>query len=206
MTKEDLELLSNKDITNLLLEEKGKTFDINGMELMDVLGIKINDMFDLCEQYGYELYDIMYVEASTIYAREFKKVFEFPNEVCWYEKDALDPKYITVGMSRVYESCDVFMGDIFKQGIFKYYSTSLKEVVNLIKEISKEEEIRFRVQYFYEDYIELIIKNKEIAEINFTDVDSESFNDEHIKILLYQLIVLSYDVPLKETLELLKLL
>lgn len=188
------------------LLEKGKTLDINGIDLMETLCVTGENLYELCEQFGYELYDIMYVEASTVYARQFKKVFEFPNEVCWYEKDALDPKYITVGMSRVYESCDVFMGDIFKQGIFKYYSTSLKEVINLIKEISKEEEIRFRVQYFYEDYIELIIKNKEIAEINFTDVDSESFNDEHIKILLYQLIVLSYDVPLKETLELLKLL
>lgn len=188
-----------------LLEEKGKTFDINGMELMDVLGIKINDMFDLCEQYGYELYDIMYVEASTIYAREFKKVFEFPNEVCWYEKDALDPKYITVGMSRVYESCDVFMGDIFKQGNFLHYSVSLKEVIDLIKNISKEEEIRFRVQYFLEDYIELIIKDKQIKEVNFTDIDSESLNEEEIKTLLYQLIVLSYDVPLKDTLALLSL-
>lgn len=83
------------------------------MDLMKVLNIKATDLYELCEQHGYELYGIMYVETSTRYAREFKKVFEFPNEVCWYEKDALDPKYITIGMDRVYESCDMFMGDIF---------------------------------------------------------------------------------------------
>ena len=189
-----------------LLEAKGKTFDINGMELMDVLGVKNTDLFELCEKYGYELYDIMYVEASTRYAREFKKIFDFKNEVCWYEKDALDPKYITVGMSRVYESCDVFMSDIFKQGNFLHYSISLKEMIDLLKDISKEEEIRFRVQYFLEDYIEFIIKNKQIIEVKFTDIDSDLLNEEEIKTLLYQLIVLSYDVPLKDTLALLSLI
>ena len=189
-----------------LLVEKGKTLDLNGMELMDVLNIKATDLYELCEQYGFELYDIMYVETSTNYAREFKKVFEFPNEVCWYEKDALDPKYITDGMSRVYESCDMFMGDIFKQGIFMHYSTSLKEVINLLKDISQEDEIRFRVQYCFNEYIELIIKDKQVSEIKFIDIDIERLTDEDKKILLYQLIVLSYDVSLKETLKLLALI
>ncbi|MBE6131670.1 MAG: hypothetical protein E7183_08100 [Erysipelotrichaceae bacterium] len=189
-----------------LLVEKGKTLDLNGMELMDVLNIKATDLYELCEQYEFELYDIMYVETSTNYAREFKKVFEFPNEVCWYEKDALDPKYITDGMSRVYESCDMFMGDIFKQGIFMHYSTSLKEVISLLKEISQEDEIRFRVQYCFNEYIELIIKDKQVSEIKFTDIDIERLTDEDKKILLYQLIVLSYDVSLKETLKLLALI
>lgn len=76
----------------------------------------------------------------------------------------------------------------------------------MIKGISKEEEIRFRVQYFYEDYIELIIKDKQVIEVKFTDIDIESFDEGYTKILLYQLIVLSYDVPLKETLELLELI
>lgn len=188
------------------LLEKGKTLDINGIELMETLGVTGENLYELCEQFGYELYDIMYVEASTVYARQFKKVFEFPNEVCWYEKDALDPKYITDGMSRVYESCDMFMGDIFKQGIFMHYSTSLKEVINLLKEISQEDEIRFRVQYCFDEYIELIIKDKQVSEIKFTDIDIERLTDEDKKILLYQLIVLSYDVSLKETLKLLALI
>ncbi len=189
-----------------LLQEKGKTLDLNGMELMEVLNLKATDLTELCEQFGYELYDIMYIETSTRYARELKKMFEFPNEVCWYEKDALDPKYITVGMSRVYESCAEFMGDIFKQGSFMYYSAPLKEIVDILKNISCEDEIRFRVQYFYEDYIELIIKDKQVTEINFTDIDTESLNEESKKVLLYQLIVLSYSVPLKETLGLLSLI
>lgn len=189
-----------------LLQEKGKTLDLNGMELMEVLNLKSTDLTELCEQFGYELYDIMYIETSTRYARELKKIFEFPNEVCWYEKDALDPKYITVGMSRVYESCAEFMGDIFKQGSFMHYSAPLKEIVDILKNISCEDEIRFRVQYFYEDYIELIIKNKQVTEIKFTDIDTESLNEESKKVLLYQLIVLSYSVPLKETLGLLSLI
>ena len=189
-----------------LLQEKGKTLDLNGMELMDVLNLKATDLTELCEQFGYELYDIMYIETSTRYARVLKKIFEFSNEVCWYEKDALDPKYITVGMSRVYESCAEFMGDIFKQGSFMHYSAPLKEIVDILKNISCEDEIRFRVQYFYEDYIELIIKNKQVNEINFTDIDTESLNEESKKVLLFQLIVLSYSVPLKETLGLLSLI
>ena len=64
-----------------LLQEKGKTLDLNGMELMEVLNLKATDLTELCEQFGYELYDIMYIETSTRYARELKKIFEFLNEV-----------------------------------------------------------------------------------------------------------------------------
>ena len=44
-----------------LLQEKGKTLDLNGMELMDVLNLKATDLTELCEQFAYELYDIMYI-------------------------------------------------------------------------------------------------------------------------------------------------
>lgn len=189
----------------VVLEEKGKTFQITGKELMEELNVTVNDLFSLCEKNLMELYDIMYVETSTKYARKFKEVFEFPNEVCWYEQDVLDPKYITVGMSRIYKSCDVFLGDIFKKGTFAHYSISLKDVVNLIRSLSEEDEIKLSIQYFYDDYIDLIIKNKEIVEVRFTDIETENFTEELKKILLYQLMVLSYDVPLIETLEILQL-
>ena len=48
-----------------LLQEKGKTLDLNGMELMDVLNLKATDLTELCEQFGYELYDIMYVDEGN---------------------------------------------------------------------------------------------------------------------------------------------
>lgn len=38
-----------------LLQEKGKTLDLNGMELMEVLNLKATDLTELCEQFGYEL-------------------------------------------------------------------------------------------------------------------------------------------------------
>ena len=184
---------------------KGASLEITGEEMMKLYGISTDDMRGLCNKWKCELYDNMYVEASTIYAKEMRKFFEFNDEVCWYMNNNLEPKYITLGLNRIYKSCDIFMGDIYRKGNFENYSTSLKEIVNILKNIAVDKEIKLGVQYLYNSYIQIFIKDKEVINIKNYDFEGEVLEEESVKMLMYQLIILSHDVSLKETLSLIKL-
>lgn len=188
------------------LNEQEKTLEINGKDLMDVLGITDRDLSDLCDKHRCELYDNMVIETSTVYARKLKQLFDFTDEVYWYKKGEVDPKYITIGMSKVYTSCEEFIGNFLKVGNFKNYSISLKKVIDILKELSSDEEIKVQLKYFYYEYVELIIQNKELINVKYTDIENEHFEKEEETMLLYQLIVLSYDIPLVETLSILGLI
>lgn len=67
------------------LNEQEKTLEINGKDLMDVLGITDRDLSDLCDKHRCELYDNMVIETSTVYARKLKQLFDFTDEVYWYK-------------------------------------------------------------------------------------------------------------------------
>lgn len=193
-----------KELEKSLLE-KGESLEITGEKMMELYGISTSDMSALCNKWRCELYDNMYVEAPTIYAREIRKHFTFNDEVYWYMKGKLDPKYITLGLDRIYKACDIFMGDFLRKGNFENYSTSLKEIISLLKDISVEKEIKLGVKYLYDSYIYIYIKNNEVINVQCDDYEGAVFNEESIKMLMYQLIILSYDVPLNETLSMIKL-
>lgn len=188
------------------LINKGEKLSVTGKQLMEIYNIKTSDLTDMCEKYKVELYDIMDIETSTKYINELKKFFDFPDEVFWYEKNQKDYKYVTDGLEKIYDSCDEILGNVFRKGQFKHYSTSLIECINLLKDISEEEPIVLGLQVLSEPYIKITISNKQVTNVDLSEIAVDNIDTESKKILLYQLIVLSYDVAVNETLEVLNLL
>lgn len=116
----------------------------------------------------------------------------------------LDPAYETDGMNEIYSSCESFLTIIYKEGKLKWFSTNLLEYIEILKSISKEKEILFCVEHYFSDY-EITFCNKKIINIKSVVYDCDKLDDISIKKLLYQLIILSYDVPFKDVLSILNL-
>lgn len=192
------------------VELNGKNLYCTGQELMEMLKIKEEDLISICEKFKTEMYDYIQIECSTKYIWALKEQFEFPDEVFWFMKNEKDPKYITVSLDKIYTSCDELYGIIFKQGNFKHYSCSLKKYIDELIKISEDDEIKLYVTYLYDCKYIITIKNKEKVKVEFDWIDInkeiDGNNDLYQKAFLYQLIVLSYDVPMKETLEILCLI
>lgn len=189
------------------LLENGLTLDITGEEYMNKFNINENDIISLDDDGFIAIHGNLWIDTSVEYAEEIKKQFEVNNDVYWYKAGELDPAYGTDGMNEIYSSCESFLTIIYKEGKFKGFSTNLLEYIEILKNISKEKEILFCVEHFFGDYEdEITICNKKIINIKSVEYNSDKLDDIDIKKLLYQLIILSYDVPFKEVLSILNLL
>lgn len=187
------------------LISKGLKLDITGKELMAFYGVTEDYLVRYCND-NYTSLDGFFIEASTKYAEELKQLIDFDDEVYWYIKNEQDPKYVTIGMDTMYDECDSFCGYIYKKGNLKYFSANLIDFITILKNVSKEDEIKLSLSCCYDLNLNLYFKNKELVKVDTTEIEKYATEDECAKELLYQLMVLSYDVPLVNTLEVLKII
>lgn len=192
------------------LGKKSKTLEITGKELMELFDISFDQISKLCEKNRIELYDNFDIETSPKYAKELRKKFEFNGEVYWYlTKGDMNPKYITIGMDRVYTSCSTFLTNVFLKGDLSYYSAELIKYINILCDMANEEEIRLTLKYLEDLNLDIYFQNKQITKIKYECLNLENlpnFDKEAELMLLYQLIILSYNVSIEETLKTINLI
>ncbi len=196
-----------KTIKNLseLIKKEGKDLNVTGQTAMELLNITSDDLRYVCDEFRAEIYDCMFITASVKYAKKIRENFDLNDEVYWYLKDQNDPKYITISMNRIYHSCEEFHTMIYKKGKFELYSISIKEMITKLKEISEDEPITLSLDFLYDSRYVITIKNKEVINV-VKDFDSfELENELYQKFLINQILILSYDTPIIETLKLLEL-
>ena len=195
-----------KELTKKL-NSKGRDLNITGQELMKVFNIKATEIRRYCEEQMVELYDNFWIESHIQYVHELEKEFLFDDSVYWYENpDDEYPKYETSDLNTKCEDCQMFTGSIYRKGSFEEYSISLLEMVDIIKNIVKDEPIKLTLVYLVQCLVMIEIDKNGICNVKYEITDFPELTKEEKDILLYQLIVLSYNQQLKETLKALKLM
>lgn len=191
-----------KKVVGEALKKIENNIDKTGKQIMEKLNITFDDLDYVCTEIREEVYDNMRLRASTKYAKKLREMFDFNDEVYWYIKGKKEPKYTVTSMDRIYKSCDEFYGLFLKKSDYSHYSISIKNVIDMIFEISEEEPITIDIDFLYSGLVSIIIKEKKIIEVKH-HYSRICFDDDFNNLLcLNQLIILSYDVPLIETLKL----
>lgn len=183
------------------LNSRGKTFDITGKELMEVYLIAEKDF----SEYRMNC-DTIHIIAPIQYVKDIDEMFELCDDVFWKIKGENEPKHITSSLNKVYDDCYCFMTSILLKKNIKGYFINLSEYVNRIKNISRNEKISFSIALLENVFINICFKNKKIISVEFDEIDFDICDIEIIKKLFYRLLIYSYDVPLRETLSILRLL
>ncbi|MBQ8292520.1 MAG: hypothetical protein IJX78_01785 [Bacilli bacterium] len=190
------------------LQEKNKDLNILGSELMSLFNITEGDLYDEWVKIGYDvkLYDNVWIESPTKYAGKVKKEFFLDEEVYWYKKaDDEMPVHEMSDFNVIFDDCEVFTGSVYRDGPFESYSATLIEMVDVLKEIIVDEPIKLSVVYLAECLLLLEVNKEKEVNVHFEISEFKDLSKEDKNLLLYQLIVLSYDKPLIDTLKLLKL-
>lgn len=164
------------------LSSRGKTFDITGKELIDIYNINEEQLNNFNNEVN-SLLDGIKIEAPTKFIERVEKLF-LP-----YNKEGLLHNTLI---------CDVYR----KRNKF----LSLVEYVDLLKSISEDDAIKLKIKCLKNSYIYIYIENKNIVYVDFDEMNIDVCDIDGIKKLLYQLIILSYDVSLRETFKILNLL
>ena len=199
-----IELL--KKMNNFIQTELKKDLSITGKEYMELAGINKEDFEEYEDEYGY-CYDYVNIEIDSKYVNKLKEKFDSFNEVLWYKsKDDEEEKYYEEGLDVIHNDCKWILTDIYKEGELSPYNISLKEIVSQLTDICCEnDEINLTLDYLYDVYVYINITNKGIKNVKFEIDKITSLSKEEETLLLFQLLIISYNVPLKETLEMLKL-
>ena len=200
-----------KDLVNKLKDfvtnELGNDLNITGQEYMELSGITINDLANYSEEFGY-LYDYFNIEIDPKYIPKLKQKFTEFNEVIWYETpDSEDEKYVEESLDVIHKDCKWILTEIYKPGKIEPFNTSLKEIVSSLSSICEVGDvINLTLDYLYDIYLFIDINDKGVKNIRFEIDKITSLSKEEELLLLFQLIVISYDVPLLETLKMLRLM
>lgn len=176
------------------LSTRGKTLDITGKELMELYHTTESDC---------EYLDLVCVIAPIQYAKEIGEIFELRDNVTWCFKDDNEPKHITSSLNEI---CYDFMTFIFRKGNLKGFTMTVLEYVNKIKKIARDEEIYLLIECLDNKFIRLDFKNAELFNVDFEDMVFDICDIDCVNEILRRLMIYSYDVPLRETLSILKLL
>lgn len=180
------------------LEDKGLTLNLTGKQLMKELGISKENLNEVSISYNCDIYDYYQIACSTKYLDELKKHFTFNNGITLYNDND------EVGSSLEGNSqpnANFFVGDLFRIKTLDYYSDSLVNIVNILSTISSDEPISLSLQFQGSYYVYFNIQNG-----NVKNVEYEEYEVEDELALFYQLLIISYNVAVKETLSLLQLL
>lgn len=165
------------------LESKGRTIDITGKELMDIMKIKKEEMTEEINSKGL---DYIYISTSL----NSKEKIDFSDYVLLEESNLFRIKDLDCTMIR----CKL------------YKNKGLCEYIKILKEICIDVKIDLFIKCLDKAYIKLEIKNKNIINVIFNEFNFNDLDFDDIKELLYQLIILSFNVSLKETFSCLKLI
>lgn len=165
------------------LESKGKSIDITGKELMDIMKIKEEDMTKEINSKGL---DYIYISTSL----NSNEKIDFFESVLLEESNPFRMKDLDCTMIR----CKL------------YKNKGLCEYINILKEICIDEKIDLFIRCLDKAYIKLEIKNKNIINVLFNEFNFNCLDFDDIKELLYQLIILSFNDSLRETFSYLKLI
>lgn len=179
------------------LISRGKTFDITGKELMELYHTTESDCKYL---------DLVCVIAPIQYAKEIGEIFELRDEVQWYFKNDNEPKHITSSLNEICYDCYDFMTFIFREGNLKGFTMTVVEYVNKIKNIARDEEIYLSIACLDNKYFRLDFKNGELFNVDIEDMVFDISDIDCVDEILRRLMIYSYDVPLKETLSILRLI
>lgn len=180
------------------LEDKGLTLNLTGEQLMKELGISKENLNEVSISYNCDIYDYYQIACSTKYLDELKKHFTFNNGITLYNDND------EVGSSLEGNSqpnANFFVGDLFRIKTLDYYSDSLVNIVNILSTISSDEPISLSLQFQGSYYVYFNIQNG-----NVKNVEYEEYEVEDELALFYQLLIISYNVAVNETLSLLQLL
>lgn len=188
------------------LNKKGLDLNITGVDLMQAFGITLEDITSLCEVAKEELYDNYWIECSTKYICQLKRLVKFDEGVYWY-KQASDesPVYETSDLKTICNDCEVITGHIIMGKGLGHYSVALPKIVNALKDIITDEPIKLSLAYLGDCLVLLEIDKDGISKINFEILEFKKLDKFDENMLLYQLIVLSHKDKIVDVLKMLKL-
>lgn len=206
---------------------KGKDLNITGQELMNTFYITLNDINQLFKNSNnndiYWVYDTFTIQANTKYVNDLNQIFIFDDEVLWYKNN--QPLYSSIGLQDKYGVeqlvksedkddvtikdlcllCDYFKTDIWLQGELGLYSASLLKYFEAIKKIDNEESIELFLKYLKNYSVCFEFQKGTKIKVTYEEPIYGNAQYQNSNMLLYQLIILSYDTPIVETLKLLEL-
>lgn len=182
------------------LLKKGLTLDITGKEYMNINNISVDDLVNWSKKVlnndDSMLYDNITIITNEKNVKKIEEVFKFDDSY-WFTIDEFrKSKKIT----------RLLFGDVFKEGNLKGFTISLLEYIEKLKNIANDDNIELNIKILSDDSLKIKFCNNEIIDVSNLILDNASLNDDSIKTLLYQLIVLSYDYSFKDTLSVLNLL
>lgn len=184
---------------NQKLSQLGLTTSITGKELMEHCHLDLNQISSYCYE-KYQPLDSYCIETYTQYINELKKVIEFNDEVIWYRtEDDLDSEYATSTIDEQHDDYKYFLTHFSVSGSCEYFSDDFVHIINKIKMISKNEKIIISFVYLEDLYLTVELQNGEV--VNVKNEGFDYFDEVSLRCLFYLLIVISYDVPLQETLD-----
>ena len=194
------------------LKDNNKTLENTGKELMESLNITFQDMDKIS---NYVLYDNYGLECKVKDIDNLLEIVKFVDEEFWYEtEEDTDYKYVTVGLDERHNDCDSILTTIIEvPGEIQIKNLELAKIVKLITDKVGIEDVKLTLKTGYngveeENYINLFINNTGCHKVEIEDVEEmlEDLNENDYNYFLYQLLTISYNVPLKETLKVLKLI
>ena len=197
-------------LNNIISGEYEKDLNITGLGLMNLLGIDFEKIGDFDYYIGNQLENFYNLSGTTNTFNEGIKIIENCETIEWSNYLFLDTNAITTNSNEIVKDKKFYtLKNCYIKNRYNDYCLELINIVNILKEkvqTYNEKSVFILELKFARSEIVTITIDKNDVTVEYDIINFDDPSDDEIIHLLYLLILISYNVPLKYTLELLELL